>query len=89
MGNVRPLEKEGIGENGEAASGAPPKLILDSYLSRSRDSEFEWLSSRELKHDPLDLIERDLVVAPIIELGCAGALVRRHLLRIFEQPAIE
>ena len=41
-----------------------------------------------LEHDLLNLIERDLVVAPIIELGRARALMRGHLLRMFEQPAI-
>src|SRR5271168_5028882 len=43
----------------------------------------------ELKHDPLHLIEGDLVVAPVVELGGARALVRRHLLRVFEQAAVE
>ena len=41
------------------------------------------------ENDPLDLIERDLIVAPIVELGRARALVRRHLLRVFQQPAVE
>jgi hypothetical protein len=41
------------------------------------------------KYDPFDLIERDLVVAAVVELGGAGALVRRHLLGVFEQPAIQ
>ena len=43
---------------------------------------------RGLQHDPLDLIERDLVVATIVELGCPRALMRGHLLRVFEEPAI-
>jgi len=42
-----------------------------------------------LKNDPFHLIESDLIVAPIVELGGARALVRRHLLRVFEQPAVE
>jgi len=29
--------------------------------------------------DPLDLIERDLIVCSIIELGCPGRLVRREI----------
>src|SRR5271169_6112787 len=41
------------------------------------------------QHNPFDLIKRDLVVATIVELGRAGALMRRHLLGIFEQPPIE
>ena len=42
-----------------------------------------------LQNNPLDLIERDLVVAAVIEFRRAGTFVRRHLLGIFEQPAVE
>ena len=42
-----------------------------------------------LQNDALHLIERDLVVAPIIQFSRARALVRRHLLRVFEQTAVE
>jgi hypothetical protein len=42
-----------------------------------------------LQYDPLDLIERDLVVAAIIQLGGARALMRGHLLSIFQQAAVE
>ena len=35
------------------------------------------------------LIERDLIVSSIIELGCARTLVRSHLLGAFEQPTVE
>ena len=38
--------------------------------------------------NPLDFIERELIVAPVIEAGGAGALVVCHLLRDFELPAI-
>ncbi len=44
---------------------------------------------RSLQYNPLDLIERDLIIAPIVELGRSRAFVRRHLLRVFEQPAVE
>lgn len=37
----------------------------------------------------LDLIGRNLAVAAIVELGRSGALVRRHLLGIFEEPAVD
>jgi hypothetical protein len=39
-------------------------------------------------HDPLDLIERDLIVAPVIEAGGARALMVGHLLRDFELAAV-
>jgi hypothetical protein len=42
--------------------------------------------SGALDRDPLDLIERDFVASPIIELGRARAFVRRHHLRVL-QPA--
>jgi hypothetical protein len=44
---------------------------------------------KPLQNNPFDLIKSDLVVAAIVELGRAGALMRRHLLGVFEQPAIE
>src|SRR5271154_531390 len=43
----------------------------------------------ESQNNALDLIERDLVVAPIVELGRACALVCCHLLGVFEQAAIK
>ncbi len=48
---------------------------------------------RELFHaasdqNPFDFIETDLVVAPVVEAGGAGALVVRHLLRHFELAAV-
>ena len=44
--------------------------------------------SSHLQHNLLDLIERDLIVAAIIEFCRARTLVRRHLLRVLEQPAV-
>ena len=38
--------------------------------------------------DPLDLVERDLLVQPVVELGGAGGLVPRNARRDFEVPAI-
>jgi len=40
------------------------------------------------QHNPLDLIERDLVAATIIELRRARALVHCHLLRMVEEVAV-
>jgi len=37
----------------------------------------------------LHLIERDLVVAAVVELRGSRALVRRHLLGVFEQAAVQ
>jgi len=34
--------------------------------------------------DPLDLIERDLIASPIIELGRPRAFVRCHRLGVFD-----
>jgi hypothetical protein len=42
---------------------------------------------RSSNRNSLDLIERDLVTGAIIELGGAGAFVRRHSLGIFESAA--
>lgn len=41
-----------------------------------------------LQHDLLNFIERDLVIAPVVELRGASALVRGHLLRVLEQSAV-
>jgi len=41
-----------------------------------------------LQNDLLDLIERDLIAAPIVELRSARAFVRRHLLGVFEESAV-
>jgi hypothetical protein len=35
----------------------------------------------EFAQNPLHFIERDLIVAAVVEAGRAGALVVRHLLR--------
>ena len=43
----------------------------------------------ELQNDALDLVERDLIVAAIVELGRARALMRRHLLGVLEETAVE
>ena len=40
------------------------------------------------KPDPLHLILREPLLGAVIELGGARALVRRHLLRVFERTAI-
>jgi hypothetical protein len=45
-------------------------------------------SRLDSQYDPFDLIERDLIVSLIVVLRCSRTLVRRHLLRVFEQPAI-
>jgi hypothetical protein len=42
-----------------------------------------------LKNNSLNLIERNLVVAAVVELGRARALMDGHLLGVFEQTAIE
>ena len=41
------------------------------------------------QNNSFDLIERDLIVASVIELCRARAFVRRHLLGVFQQPAVE
>jgi len=43
---------------------------------------------RNSNHDPLDLIERDLVAGAIVELRRARAFVRRHQLSILQGPAV-
>src|SRR5690349_16146847 len=37
--------------------------------------------------NPLDLIERDLVAGPVVELRRARTLMRSHRLRVFERAA--
>ena len=39
-------------------------------------------------HDPLDLIERHLILAPVVEPGRPSALVVGHLLRDLELAAV-
>ena len=50
-------------------------------------SWFRELAGRSLNQYPLDLIERNLIVAPVVEAGGPGAFVVRHLLRHFELAA--
>ena len=38
--------------------------------------------------NPLDLIKRDLIVAPVVKPGCAGGFVIGHLLRHLELAAV-
>jgi hypothetical protein len=45
--------------------------------------------SARLQNDPLDLVERYLIVAAIVELCHARSLVRRHLLGVFEEAAVQ
>ena len=45
--------------------------------------------SSALQNNTLDLIERDLVVAAVVELGRARAFVRGHLLGVLEEAAVE
>jgi hypothetical protein len=45
-----------------------------------------WL---DLQNNPLDLVERDLIAAAIIKLGRARALMRRHLLGVLKERAVE
>jgi hypothetical protein len=40
-----------------------------------------------LNRNPLDLVERDFVTGPIVELGGARAFVRGHGLGVFERAA--
>ena len=72
------------------------RLLLKTYFSTndlcpSNTSQVitSIIIPQQFTEQSLDLIERDLVVAAIIELGRARALVRRHLLRVFEQTAVE
>ena len=44
--------------------------------------------SSQLNHNPLDLIERNLIATAIIESGRARGFVRGHLLGHFQFPAI-
>jgi hypothetical protein len=40
-------------------------------------------------HNPFDLVERNLIVAPIIEARCTSGLVVCHLLRDLAPSAVE
>jgi hypothetical protein len=41
-----------------------------------------------LVRDLLDLVERNGVIAPVVEAGCAGGFVASHLLRDFQLAAV-
>ena len=43
----------------------------------------------ELQNDAFNLIERDLFVAAIVKLRRASAFMRRHLLGVLEETAVE
>jgi UDP-3-O-acyl-N-acetylglucosamine deacetylase len=55
---------------------------------RSRGVPDRVLQTEPLQHNLLDLIEGDLVVAAVVELGGARAFVRGHLLGMLEQAAV-
>jgi hypothetical protein len=63
-------------------------MRLSGRVVRSRDV-CDGYDKNGLKNDPLHLVECDLVVAAIVKFGCARALMRRHLLRVLEQAAVE
>src|SRR5271155_26486 len=42
----------------------------------------------DLQSDPLDLVLGKAFLGAVVKLGCARALVRRHLLRVLERAAI-
>src|ERR1035437_7814197 len=46
------------------------------------------LSLFALNHNPLDLIERDLIAAPVIEAGSPGRLMGGHLLGDLQPAAV-
>jgi len=37
---------------------------------------------------PLDVVQRDLIVGAVVELGCARRSVRRYLQGVFERAAV-
>ena len=44
------------------------------------------VASRQLKSNPLDLADCDLVFGPVVEFGGPGRLMRSHLLSMLEPP---
>jgi predicted transcriptional regulator len=42
----------------------------------------------DVQHNPLNLIERVLILAAIVELRRPRALMRRYLLRVLEEAAV-
>src|ERR1700694_5424390 len=60
-----------------------------SKAPQVKNRQTEWDFDKDgLDDNPLDLIERDLIVAPIVETCGARAFVIGHLLRDFELAAI-
>src|ERR1700747_865325 len=45
-------------------------------------------TSQQLKLNPLDLTDSDLVFGPVVKFGCPGRLMRSHLLGMLEPAAI-
>ena len=54
------------------------------YIRKTRQRDSHSTSNQ----DALDLVERDLIVAAVVEAGCTGRLVIGHLLRHFELAAV-
>jgi hypothetical protein len=63
----------------------PPPWFLSTETSPAEAGY--WQGRGLLNRDPLDLIERDGVVGPVVQLGGARAFVCRHCLRVFERAA--
>jgi hypothetical protein len=57
-------------------------FILDNRFFREQTVDTVPVTRQYLQDYSLDLIEGDLVIAAVVELGCAGAFVRRHLLGV-------
>ncbi len=64
-----------------------PDFKRDTRLGR-RDTLNGNPVETSLNSDLLDLVERDLVVGAVVELGGAGTLVGGHGLRVLEGAAI-
>ena len=66
--------------------------MVEGYIKYgSRYFDFHILDRARgtiLNPNPLDLIERNLVIAAVIETGCSGRFMIRHLLCHFKHAAV-
>src|SRR6516165_5558188 len=63
-------------------------FLFDTYRCLHAITLIEILTSQQLKLNPLDLTDCDLVFGSVVEFGGPGRLMRSHLLGMLEPPSI-
>ena len=64
-------------------------VVLKRPLMNAEAVALAWTPQPRISnHNPLDLVECKLIVAPVVQTCCARAVMIRHLLRDFQLAAL-